>query len=107
MLVPMQLQLNIQLNNDDELIHKANAADAGGVFVNRFVPWIPKLTPKDSMYDKFVSAFLKESQWKCMRGMLGVSAPTTTRGFFQISASINNIKHFSLSHKKLQKCKRK
>ena len=56
-LVPMQLQFNIELNDDDdELIHKANAADNGRVVVNRFLLWIPKLTPKDRMYDKIWSA---------------------------------------------------
>ena len=58
MLVPMQLQLIIQLQNDDELIYKAGAAAAGRVVVNRFLLWVPRLTPKDSMYDKFVESFL-------------------------------------------------
>ena len=62
MLVPMQLQFNIELNNDDELTHKVHGADNGRIVVNRFLLRIPKLTPKDSMYDKFVSSFLKETQ---------------------------------------------
>ena len=45
MLVPMQLQFNIELNSDDELIHKANGADNGRIVVNRFLLWIPKLSP--------------------------------------------------------------
>ena len=52
MLVPMQLQLNIELNNDDELIHKAHGANKGRIVVNTFLLWIPKLPPKDSLYDK-------------------------------------------------------
>ena len=67
MLVPMQLQFNIELNNDDKLVHKAHGADNGHFVVNRFLPWVPKLTLKDSMYDKFVSSFLKETQWTYMR----------------------------------------
>ena len=51
------------------------------------------LTPRDSMYDKFVSSFLKETKWKYMREMYNVSAPTNTSGFFQISSSIDNVKH--------------
>ena len=66
MLVPMQLQFNIELNNDDELIHKANATDNGRIVVNRFILWVPRVTPKDSMYHKFVSSFLKETQWTYM-----------------------------------------
>ena len=95
MLVPMQLQFNIELNNDDELVHRAHNG-AGGVariVVNKFILWVPRLTPKDSMYDKFVSSFLKETQWKYLREMYNVSAPTTTSGFFQISSSIDNVKH--------------
>ena len=93
MLVPMQLQFNIELNSDVELIHKAAAAAPGRVVVNRFILWVPRLTPRDSMYDKFVSSFLKETQWKYMREMFNVSAPTNTSGFFQISSSIDNVKH--------------
>ena len=93
MLVPMQLQFNIELNSDDELVHKVEAVAAARVVINRFILWIPRLTPRDSMYDKFVSSFLKETQWKYMREMYNVSAPTNTSGFFQIFSSIDNVKH--------------
>ena len=93
MLVPMQLQFNIELNSDDEIVHKENDADVGRVVINRFILWVPRLTPRDSMYDKFVSSFLKETEWKYMREMYNVSAPTRTSGFFQISSSIDNVKH--------------
>ena len=36
-LVPMQLEFNIDLQNDAELIYKTNAAAAGRVVVNRFL----------------------------------------------------------------------
>ena len=92
MLVPMQLQFNIELNNDEELIHKAHGADNGRFVVNRFLLWIPKLTLKDSMYDKFVSSFLKETQWTYMSELYEVSAPTQAIVFFQIPTSIDNVK---------------
>ena len=93
MLVPMHLQFNIELNSDDELVHKAEAVADARVVINRFILWVPRLTPRDSMYDKFVSSFLKETKWKYMREMYNVSAPTNTSGFFQISSSIDNVKH--------------
>ena len=86
MLVPMQLLFNIELNNGDELIQKANAADNVRVNINRFLLWIPRLTPKDITYDKFVSSFLKETQWTYTSEMYEVSGPTTASGFFQISS---------------------
>ena len=93
MLVPMQLQFNIELENDDELIQKAGTAAAGRVAIDRFLLWVPKLTPKDSLSDKFVSSFLKEKTWTYLREMYEVSALTNTSGFFQISSSIDNVKH--------------
>ena len=93
MLTPMELQLNIELNNDDELIHKAAALGAARVVINRFILWVPRLTPRDSMYNKFVESFLIEKQWKYQKEMYNVSAPTNTSGFFQISSSIDNVKH--------------
>ena len=100
MLVPMQLQFNTELNDDDELIHKPYAADNDRVVVNRFLLWIPKLTPKDSTYNIFFSSFVKETQWTYMRKMYEVSAFTTASGFFQISASIDNVKHIFVYLKK-------
>ena len=69
MLVPMQLQFNIELNSDDELVHRVHDVDAARVVINRFILWVPRLTPRDSMYDKFVSSFLKETKWKYMRNV--------------------------------------
>ena len=92
MLVPMQLQFNIDLQNDDELLQKAAAADGGRVVIDRFLLWVPKLTPKDSIYNKFVSSFLKEDKWTYLREMYAMSAPTHNSGFFQISPSIDNVK---------------
>lgn len=37
LLVPMRLQFEISLNDDDELIHKAHGADDGRVVFNRFL----------------------------------------------------------------------
>lgn len=93
MLVPMQLQFNIELQNDDELIQKHGAAVAAGrVVINRFLLWVPKLIPKDSLYDKFVSSFLTKNSWTYSREMYEMSAPTQSSGFFQISSSIDNVK---------------
>lgn len=92
MLVPMQLQFNIELQNDDELLQKATALAAGRVVINRFLLWVPKLTPKDSLYDKFVSSFLVKNAWTYSREMYEMSAPTHSSGFFQISSSIDNVK---------------
>ena len=50
MLPPMQLTFELKLNNDDELIHKAAAADDGRVVVTRIYLWLPRLIPKDSAY---------------------------------------------------------
>ena len=54
MLVPMQLQFIIQLNNDNELIHRDHNAAAGRVVIHTFYLWLRKLLPKDSMYNQFV-----------------------------------------------------
>ena len=91
-LAPVQLEFNITLQNDDELIFKAAGAAAGRVVLDRFLLWVPKMTPKDSLYDKFINTYLVKSNWKYLREMYHVSAPTQTSGFFQISPSIDNVK---------------
>ena len=92
-LVPMQLQFNTHINNDDELIYKSTGVAAGRVVLDKFLLWVPKMTPKDSLYDKFISSFLKESTWTYLREMYEVSSPTRNSGFFQISPSIDNVQH--------------
>jgi len=62
MLIPMQLQFNITLQNDNELLQKADAADDGRVVLDRFLLWVPRLTPKDSLYDNFVSSFFERNK---------------------------------------------
>ena len=92
MLVPMQLQFSIQLQNDNELIYMNAGTNAGRVLVNRFLLWVPKLIPKDNLYDKFVNSFLIKNSWTYNRELYAVSAPTNGSGFFQISSSIDNVK---------------
>ena len=92
MLVPMQLEFNIELQNDNELIYMAAGADDNRVVVDRFLLWVPRLTPKDSLYNKFVESFLSKKSWKYNREMYQVSAPAQSSGFFQISSSIDNVK---------------
>ena len=93
MLVPMQIQFNITLNEDNELIHMANGTDAGRIVLDKFELWLPKLIPKDSVYSNFVSLFMKQSKWKYLRELYEVSQPTKTSVYFQISASIDNVKY--------------
>ena len=63
MLVLMQLEFNLNLQNDDELIHKAGAADDGRVVIDRLELWVPRLNPKDSLHDRFISSLLKQDKW--------------------------------------------
>ena len=100
MLIPMQIQLNITLNEDDEQIHKANAVAASRKVIDRFELWLPKLIPKDSLYSNFVNQFMKESKWNYLRELYEFSAPKRTSGYFQISASIDNVKYVFVYLKK-------
>ena len=94
MLPPMQLTIELTLNEDNELIHKAAAADAGRVVVKRLYLWLPRLVPKDSMYSSFVSEFLKPTTWTYMRDLHNQSANTRAiQNMFQISPAIDNVKH--------------
>ena len=67
---------------------KPHGDDNGRIVVNRFLLSIQKLTPKDSMYDKFVSSFLKETQWTYIRELYEVSELTQASGFLHLLVSI-------------------
>ena len=91
MLVPMQLQFEINLQNDRELIHKLDTAANGRVVINRFYLWVPKIIPKDSLYEEFTESFLTEKSWTYKRELYQVSGERQSSGYFQISASIDNV----------------
>ena len=92
MLIPMQLEINIELQNDAELIYKNAAAAAGRVVVKKFLLWVPKMIPKDTLCDKFVATFMTKQYWTYKREMYASSStPTHNSGFFQISPSIGNV----------------
>ena len=92
MLPPMQLSIELTLNEDAELIHKAAAADDGRVVVKRLYLWLPRLVPKDSLYSSFVSEFLKPTTWTYMRDLYNQSANTrAVQNIFQISPAIDNV----------------
>ena len=94
MLPPMQLTFELELNDDNELIHKANAADDGRVVVTQFYLWLPRMIPKDSAYGDFVKDFLKPTKWTYMKDMYIQSANTrAVQNMFQISPAIDNVKH--------------
>ena len=65
MLPPVKLQIHVELQDDDELIHMAQGTDAGRVVASRFNLWIPRITAKkDSLHDRYISPFLKRSKLK-------------------------------------------
>lgn len=92
MSVPMQLEIFINLTDDNELIQKLGAAADGRVVVDRMILCVPKLLPKDSLYDKFVTQFLKGERWSYLREMYSKSPETHSSGFYRVSASIDNVK---------------
>ena len=94
MLPPMQLQFELILNFDDELIHKAAADDDGRVVVTSFYLWLPRMTPKDSLYDEFVKDFMKPSRWVYMKDLYKISPNTKNpENTFQISPAIDKVKN--------------
>ena len=94
MLPPMQLTIELTLNDDFELIHMANAVDEGRVVVKRLYLWIPKLIPKDSMYSTYVAEYLQPKTWTYLRDLYNQSANTKAlQNIFQISPAINGVKH--------------
>jgi len=94
MLPPMQITFELNLNDDDELIHKAAAADDGRVVVTKLYLWLPRMVPKDSAYGEFVKDFLKPAKWTYMKDMYIQSSNTrAVQNMFQISPAIDNVKH--------------
>ena len=94
MLPPMQLTIELTLNEDTEMIHMAHGVNVGRVVVDRLYLWLPRLIPKDSMYSNFISEFLKPTEWTYLRDLYNQSANTQAlQNMFQISPAIDNVEH--------------
>ena len=94
MLPPMQLTIELTLNDDSELIHMAHGVTEGRVVVKRLYLWIPKLIPKDSMYSTYVAEYLEPKTWTYLRDLYNQSANTKAlQNMFQISPAIDGVKH--------------
>ena len=91
LLVPMQLQFEINLQNDRELIHKLAVVADGRVVINRFYLWVLKMIPTDSLSGEFTKSFLTEKYSTYKRELYQVSGERQSSGYFQISASIDNV----------------
>ena len=93
-LPPMQLEFEIDLNEDEVLIHMANGTDPGRVVVKQFYLLIPKMVPKDSKYDEYVKDFLKPVKWTYLQDLHVQSAVTRiVKNEFRISPAIDNVRH--------------
>jgi len=94
MLPPMQIAFQLDLNQDNELIHMANGTDVGRVVVTKISLWLPRLVPKDSTYTEFLQDFLKPAKWTYMKDLYVESVNTrTVENTFQISPAIDNVRH--------------
>ena len=89
-LPPMQLTIELTLNEGSELIHMAHGVDEGRVVVKRLYLWIPKLIPKDSMCSTYVAEYLQPKTWTYLRDLYNQSANTKAlQNMFQISPAID------------------
>ena len=94
MLPPMQLTIELTLNDDSELIHMANGVDEGRVVVKRLYLWVPKMIPKDKTYSTYVAEYLKSKTWTYLRDLYNQSANTKAlQNMFQISPATDGVKH--------------
>ena len=80
----MQLRFKITLNENNELINMANGVDAGRIVLVKFELWLPKMIPKDSLF-QYCKHIYERIKMEVFRELYEVSASTRTSGYFQIS----------------------
>lgn len=94
LLPPSQIKITVQLNEDDELIFKAAAADDGRVVITRLVLWIPRLRFNAAGQKYVMENYMQPTSWTYLREMVQQSGSSKLREqVFRISAAIQNPKH--------------
>ena len=91
MLLPMQLNFEIEVTPDTEVLYEA--VDTFRLVIDLFYLWVPRLEPKDAVMSKFIAYYGKPSKWKYLREMYQHSDVTRNSGDFRISASIDRVRH--------------
>ena len=93
MLPPMQIELNITLNNDKEFIYRVGAHETRYVVLD-FQLWLPRLNFTSTGQKLVNSSFLSPSKWTYLREFIKQSSPSNAvSGIYQITPSIKNAKH--------------
>ena len=94
LLPPSQIKITLQLNEDNELIFRAAAADDGRVIVSKLVLWIPKLQLNAVGLEYVMANHMQPGSWRYLREMIQQSASSREREqVFRITAGVRNPKH--------------
>ena len=88
-----KVSIDIQLESDDNVIFRDNAAGAGRYIITKFVLRVPKMELTPSGQNLFVEKYLKSHTWSYLKETIA-SAPFTQRdGLFTITNSIRKPRH--------------
>lgn len=92
-LPPSQIQITLKLTNDDELIFRANAADAGRVIVTKLILWVPRLIFNDYGLNLISERYTK-ARWSYLREMVTQSTDTQQNNItFRVTAGVTKPQH--------------
>ena len=94
MLPPSQIQITLQLTDDDELIYRVGAVDAGRVIVTTLILWVPRMIFNSDGLSLISELYMKGKEWKYLREMITQSQDTQQNDItFRITSGVTNPKH--------------
>ena len=89
-----KVTIDVRLEDDANVLFRANAAAAGRYIVTKFRLWIPFITLNDVGQKMYVENFLKPYRWSYMKEQLVASGPLRQKnGKFKITTAVERPKH--------------
>lgn len=89
-----KVSFEVRLESDDNVIFRANAANAGRYIITKFVLWVPKMVLTPSGQKMFVEKYLKPHTWAYLNERIESSPVSRQRtGKFRITNAIRKPRH--------------
>ena len=89
-----KVTVNVRLEDDDNVLFRANAANAGRYIITKFRLWVAFVKLNDSGQQIYLEKFLKPHRWTYLKEQLVVSGPLRQKnGKFKITNAIQRPKH--------------
>ena len=88
-----KVTLEMRLEDDSNVIFRANAAAVGRYVITKFILWVPRMELSGVGQKLFVEKYLKPHTWTYLKERIATAPFTQQNAYFHITSSIRKPRH--------------